>query len=265
MAGTISIIKSEFTKIKTTPLPLMLLVAIMMIVFMTTMATVLDIHNVAKIDVSTWKQYMHGSIAIYSVFILSPIVILFVSGLSFIESRARGWKYLYTTPHHRAKFYFSKLAVIIISILFLTMLLIGLLLVTAYIINIFYPECEFTYYSPNLTIHVEKLAHVLIACLGIIGLQYLLSYLFNHFLIPLGMGLFCFVVGIIMSATNISYSLYNPFTFPMLAIDQGMFRFDHRTEAWEGSWLSNVEVNSIIVFLVCIAIGYLYERRKNIL
>lgn len=260
----LSILSAEFLKLRSTPVIYLILACCLLVTSMSVLASVMDVHHSIKLGESPWSRFTHGSLAVFSIFMISPMAVVIISALSYIEKRANSWKYIYTLPFGRGNIYFAKLFTILILMAVLCALMILIMVFSGYIVDFFYPEYEFRYFKPDVTAYFESLSHIFVGVLGIIGIQYLLTYIFQHFLIPLVIGFTGFIVGFIMSAANTKLAIYIPFVYPISVKDQRMFRFDYRTEAWEGSWINNLELYSIICFVTCVALGYLYEVRRNV-
>jgi hypothetical protein len=196
-------------------------------------------------------------------FLIAPFLVLFVSATTYIEQQANAWKYLYTLPYQRGQLFFAKLFSIIVLLLVSIALMLIAVVLSAYLLNIFKPAYEFTYYTPELLEMSTGLMHSAVGCLGIIGWQYLLSLRFKNFLIPLGIGILGFITSLILSLTSSKIVLYFPYSYPMLVKDYDMFRNEHIVEDYFLVF-NNIESYSLLWFLACVLLAYLHERRKNI-
>ena len=255
---------SEFFKLKSTPIPYLLLGSCFFVSGIVLIASVLDVYNTCQLNTNPWEKYFNGALAIFSVFVITPLTILLIATATFIERRADAYKYLYTLPISRSAFYFAKLQCILMLVLLAIIFLFFLLLSTGYILDLFYPEYELRYYHPNILGWIESFTHLYIATFGIIGIQYFLSSYFEHFILPFSIGFIGFILGFLLAASNQKIALFFPYAYPCLAMDVKMFLFDHRASIWENSWLTNVEFNSLLCFTLFVVLGNLFETSKNI-
>jgi len=256
-------INAEIKKLKSTPIIYLVLFCCLFISVIIIIAHSLDINSTARLNTDPWKRLFAAGLSIYSFFVINPFVVLLVSAVMYVEQRADAWKLLYTLPVGRGSIYFSKLLVIIGITIGCSLVLVLFLVLSGYFINLFYPEIEVVYYQPDILALFKKIFHTIVALLGVIGLQYFLSLWFKNFLVPLSLGVVGFILGFIVTTTNSKIALCIPFTFPMIVKDYGMFRNDKVAYVF-GDWLTNVELYSIIFFVVFVALGYFYETRRNV-
>lgn len=256
-------ITAEFIKLKRTPIPLFMLFCCCFVGFITFASHAMDVHNTARVGVDPWIRYFKGSMSIYSIFVLTPFIILLVSAKAFIEQRANAYKYLYSNPIKRGHIYFYKLFMILFLLLVMVLLSTIILVGLSFILEMRYPEFEFSYHSIGIANFFKMNMHSLIASLGIVGIQFFLCMNSKNFMIPLGIGIFGFVLGFILMVTASKYSAYLPYEYPMIVKDFGMVNFPHRSESFI-SGINNLQLNSIICFVFFVILGYIFEIKKNI-
>lgn len=259
----LALLRAELIKLKHSPVWYILLLGILLTASGVFLGHLMDAHNMVKLNIDPWQRYFKVSLAIFNLFIVVPYLLLLVSSTVFIEQRADAWKYLYALPSGRGVFYTTKLVLILLLYLFsLAMLIVGLVL-SGYFLNLFLPEYEFTYYQPDLLNLIKIMRHFFIASLGVIAWQYWLSLRFKNILVPLGIGVFGFVLGIIMSATGQKIALYLPYALPMIVKDMDMFRNEYIAPSFING-LNNVELHSIAFFLVFGLLGYWSENKREV-
>ena len=223
----------------------------------------MDVFNRVAIGENPWNRYLNGGMAIHTLFILSPLVILIVASLSYIEHRANGWKYIYTMPTTRGYIFLSKLLMVLLILVFTSLIIIVLLVVGGYILGWLLPEYEFGYYSPDIGSLFAITARGIISCLGIIAIQFVLNLFFRNFILSLGIGFFGYIVGFVFATIDKKMILFNPYTYPLIDQDFGFFDCRFKVAFWD-AWLTNVEVYSISIFIVVVGLGYLYEIRRSV-
>ena len=256
-------IQAEVRKLKSTPIIYLMMFCWLFISGIAFLANTLDVHNRVELNVNPWDRFFIGSMAIFSLFILSPVITLLISAMIQIEQKANSWKYIYATPTKRVTVYFSKLITILTVVSLTTLLLLFFIVISGYLVDLFYPEYEFIYYPPSFDYLLKTAFRTLLSCLGIIGLQYFLSIVSKNFLLPVGIGILGFILAFILTSTNSKATLFFPYAYPMVTQDFGSFPSDHR-EVIVGEWLTNMEVYSMLYFIVFIVLGCFYEVRRSV-
>lgn len=256
-------ISAEFIKLKYAPILWLVgfsLVSVCAIIFF---ANYMDVNSAVQMGRSPWPRNLTASLAIFSIFIIIPFSVMFISTGIFVEHQARGWKFIYASPNRRASIFMSKLLTVLAAIFLLMMIMMGLAVLTIYLVDFILPEFEFRYYRPDLYSTFIGFVHCFISILGVIGIQFFLSHRFKGFLIPMSFGVLMFVVGFIISTTNKAFILYSPYSYPGIVKDHNMFTID-KIGVTHDHWLSNVEVYSIIIFVVFIGLALFLELKKNV-
>lgn len=257
-----SILKAEFLKLKRTPAPFLLLAVVLFASIIAGAALIMDVHHTVRLGVNPWLRVAQGGLVIYTVMLLSPFAILLVSSVIYVEQRANAWKMLFVLPVSRSHQFFSKLLLLLLLLVGSAILLLIALLMTGYFVNWLLPEYGFTYFQPEWKRMFTILAHGIVSALGVLGLQYLLSLRFAHFLVALGVGILGYVLAFILAATGSKLALLLPYAYPMVAQDLDAFRFEHRT--FPIGNLSNVELYSLLWFCGAIIAAYFYNRFRDI-
>ena len=254
---------AEFMKLKNTAVPWLVLLGgfIVGIFFFLdyNFGVVWQVH----FDENPWDRLYGLSRGLFCAFISTPLLVLIVTSLVQLEHRSIAWKNLYALPLAKGDFHFSKL--FLCFILFIACIFIYLIAIylDAKILNWIHPEYEFNYYTPDFKKSFEVLSHLVIACSGIIGFQYWLSLKFKNFIIPMGIGITSFIVGLIVSIMNTNYALYFPFCYPFIFKDLQMFPITE-VQLVEKGFLNNVEIFSLLYFCFFTALSYFEALRKNV-
>jgi len=222
-----------------------------------------DSESVAKLGQSPWDKLWNAGAGIFGTFMIVPFVVMMVSAAVYVEHQSNTWKYQYTTPVSRSAVFYQKLMALFSLVVFLIVVVLVCLFGVAFILNIIFPEFEFAYYPPDCGSYVSNMLHLLVAILGIIGIQYFMSMRFKGFLIPASVGVIAFVIAFIVSTTNKPYALFYPYSYPMIASDNGMFKTDKIGVESLGI-INNVELYSIICFVFFIGLSNILELRKRI-
>ena len=256
-------IQAELIKLKFPPILWLMAFSTCSVLALVFIAHILDVNNIAVLGKNPWLKVWTAGVSIFSVFIANPFAIMLISAAVFIEHQSNTWKYLYTTPKNRSHIFYAKLSAIVLFIIgTISILSIGLLL-CGYLLNFIYPEIEFGYYTPPTFKLITKFTHTIISLLGVIGIHYFLSHRFKGFLVPASFGVIAFIIGIIIGALNKPIALFYPYAYPIVGQEHNMFRTDNVGIVGYG-WINNVEIFSVIWFLVFIVLANFLEVRKQV-
>jgi len=256
-------ISAEFTKLKYAPIFSLIVFSLFVICAIVFFASYMGVNDSVKMGQNPWSRNLNASLAIYSIFILIPFAVMFISTGVFVENQARGWKFIYATPNVRSSIFFSKLISFLIGIFMLAVLVLILTLITSYIVDLILPEYEFRFYKPDIISIFEGFVHAFISILGVIGIQYFISLRVKGFLIPMSFGVLMFIVGFIVATIDKPLALYSPYSYPGIVKDHNMFTIG-KVGVTHDHWLSNVEIYSIIIFVAFIGLANILEVRKNV-
>lgn len=256
-------ISAELTKLKYAPIFWLCLLVVLFVNGVVFAASFLDSNGVIQLGKNPWSLHMRACLGIFGVFMFTPFVVMLISTAVFIENHAKGWKYLYATPRVRTSIFYAKLISILFTIVLVILGVIAVNLLTGYILDFILPELEFRHYSMRLFAFLPSYVHVFISLLGVIGIQYFISLRFKGFLIPMSFGIIAYIMGFIIGTTNKPFVLYSPYSYPSIVKDYQMFTID-KIGVNHDYWLSNVEIYSIIIFVVFVGLANILEVRKNV-
>ena len=256
-------IQSELLKLKYPPIIWMVCFIIAIALAIVFSAHLIDINRAVTLGASPWIRLNGAVEATFSIFIGVPFIILLVSSAVHVEHQNNGFKQLYTLPKNRELFLLYKLfAILLILVLTILMLIVGQI-VSGYVLNIIFPETEFSYYSIPIFSMIKSYCYTSISFLGVIGVQFFLSIRFKGFLLPTSIGIIAYIIGLILSSINNWMSTYFPYSFSAVArnremVDTSALNID------QSAYLNIVEIRSIALLIVFILLCLLTERNKNI-
>lgn len=256
-------ISAELMKLRYAPILWLCFFVLFMVSGLVFTASYLDQANIVQLGMNPWVRHMGGGLGMFAVTILLPFTVMMVSTSVFLENHSLGWKFAYSTPRSRSHIFYAKLMAIIIVILSVTIILFAINILCAYLLDFLLPEIEFRYFEMNLGSIAVDYVHVLISVLGVLGIQYFLSLRFKGFLIPMSFGILAFIVGIVIGSMNKPLALYYPYSYPNIVRDHHMFSINEIGITQHG-WFNNVELLSILVFVIFIAAANILELRKDV-
>ncbi|WP_299108310.1 ABC transporter permease [uncultured Tenacibaculum sp.] len=210
---------------------------------------------IPEVGVNPWEKFMVNQVKNSIPFFVPMFIVLITSLIIQVEHKASGIKHIFTLPVPKWSVYFGKLSIVLLSILityvyfYLAILFFGVLL------GAFYPDLGFLDFQPEFFKYIKMLFLSFIASLGIVGIQFWLSFRVKNFIVPLAVGMVLVIVGLI--ASQAPESIYFPYAYNLLSINLG-------DKAPLTFGYSSVLVYSVFCFIVTCILGYFDIRRLNI-
>lgn len=205
--------------------------------------------------VNPWDRYLVDQVRNSIPFLVPMFIVLITSLIIQVEHKSSGIKHLFALPIPKWGVYFSKLSIVLFSIIityvyfFLAILLFGTLL------GVFHPDLGFLDFQPDYLKYIKMLGLSFVASLGIVGIQFWLSFRFKNFIVPLGIGMTLVIVGLI--ASRAPEAIYFPYAYNVLNFSLG----DNVPQTFG---ISSVTVYSILCFIITAILGYIDIKRLNI-
>lgn len=169
--------------------------------------------------INPWEKFMTTQIQNSIPLFIPMFIVLITSLIMQIEHNSLGIKHLFALPIPKWSVYFGKLSVVILAIISTYIYYYIAILLTGLLLGLIFPELAFTSFQPEHVRFLKLLAASFVASLGIIGIQFWLSFRFKNFIIPLGFGMFLAIIGIIVAKST--ESVYFPYSFSVLSVSWG--------------------------------------------
>ncbi|TKC09950.1 hypothetical protein FA048_06995 [Pedobacter polaris] len=195
-------LRSEFLKTKRSPSWILTLVmAAFVPLFM--LLVIKESHDghlsddIAKISKEGWNFYFYQGIGMISFLFLPMFVILISTLLPQIEYRNHTWKQVFASPQSLGKLYLSKFLVFqffILVFLIASLLLIGISCVFSGMLN---PKFNYNSHALDWQKLLAITSKTYIAILALSTIQFWMGLRFKSFLLPMGVGVLCYILGII--------------------------------------------------------------------
>ena len=251
-----SSIKNEFIKLKRTFAFWLTIISAVLIPLLFFIVYLVKHNSFGPAEgANPWDKFMVNQIQNSIPFFVPMFIVLVTSLIIQIEHKSLGIKHIFALPVPKWSVYFGKLSIVIISIIatyiffYIAILLFGTLL------GAIHSDLGFLNDQPNHLKYLEMLFTSFIASLGIVGLQFWLSFRLKNFIVPLGLGMFLVVVGLV--ASQAPEAIYFPYAYNILSISLG-----EKMPLIAG--VSTVTVYSVLCFLITSTLGYLDIKRLNI-
>lgn len=173
---------------------------------------------VEQLGSAPWEYHFLQGWQAFAGFLLPMFIILICSLVPQIEYKNNTWKQVYASPQSLGDIYFSKYIAIIIMVLLLFVTFNVLMIILAYVPNMFHAQLPFF----KSAIPVFKLlmlsVHTFVSLLAIIALQYWLSLRFRNFITPIGIGLGLLVATMVAMGWRHIDKL--PYAYPFLTLNK---------------------------------------------
>lgn len=205
--------------------------------------------------VNPWDDFI-----VNQIFAAGPLIPLFTvlitSLIIQLEHKSSAIKHLFAMPIPKWSVYFGKLSVVIGMVMFTYLLFFVFILLNGTIQGVVHGKLNFLEYAPDFTKFIKLLFRSFIAILGIVAIQYWLSFRIKNFIIPLGIGILLVMTGMIIYKAE--ESLYFPYAYNMLSL------FPVDKDITNMYWFPTVSYYSLGYFVLFSTLGFLSIKRMNI-
>jgi len=207
--------------------------------------------------VNPWEGFMLDQINTTATLLIPMFIVLITSLIIQVEHKSSAIKYLFSLPIPKWSIYFGKLIVSIGLILFTYLLFFIAMLATGTVVGFIHDELSFLDYFPNYEKPVKLLFRSFISVLGMVGVQFWMSFRVKNFIIPLGIGIVMVITGLIIYKAE--ESLYFPYAYSMTSL------FPLSIEEISITlWFPKVSILSVCYFILFSILGFLSIKRMNI-
>ncbi|MDA3866441.1 MAG: ABC transporter permease [Salinivirgaceae bacterium] len=203
-----------------------------------------------------WLLFLKYNWQSVATFLLPLFLVLLTSLVVQTEHRANALKKMLTLPNSRATYYWAKLLVIIYYTILTHIVFAFSIIVFGLILGSLVPETQFLDKPIPLVMMSIQIVKSILASLGIIAIQFLISLQFKNFIKPIGFGFATTLAGSIM-LLGWEYVDYWPWSLPA-KVSPGIMSGGSSEIFTQHEWIS------IGYFLVISILGTIYFSRKNI-
>lgn len=206
--------------------------------------------------INPWEKFMSTQIENSIPFFIPMFIVLITSLIMQVEHKSLGIKHLFALPIPKWSIYFGKLTIVIFAIITTYIYYYATILLSGALLGSIHSDLAFLDFQPEHLKFIKVLGTSFIASLGIIGIQFWVSFRFKNFIVPLGFGMFLAIIGVIISQAP-QQSIYFPYSFSVLSVSLG-----EKMPLIYG--ISTVTLYSLFCFLATSILGYLDINRLNI-
>ncbi len=246
---------AERYKLKRTPILWLCLLGGVLVTAFMSLIYLLRIPNVAEMT-DPWQEFFGLGLNFVSILLMIPFVVLVTNSLVNVEHKSNAWKQLYCLPQSRGQVYFSKLLVVLVLVAITYLIYVLSSLFAGWLLGILVPEYGFQNANPDMMAVWSNVFKSYISIMGIIGIQYWMSYRFKNYLAPLGIGMLGFILSL-MIASKPSIAQYVPYCYAMFTSPESLNNFDP-------SMINRVLVLSLSFFALFSLLGFYQENKGDI-
>jgi len=246
-------IYGELIKLKNT---LALLVAVGVPLFLALINFIIyysDGNKLVAAGTNPWPGYIFQLDKFWAGLLMSLTIILGGALVNAIEHSNSTWKRVYTSPMSKGSVYFAKLAAFVLLNLLTAIILPVFIQLFGYLLIIAKPELGFQEYNSFFYESVASYARMMLAGSFIIAFQFLLTFHFHSFVLPMVIG-FCITVGAGIASQWEHIDLI-PYAYPSLSL---------RAERSAATLWDIYTLRAVILFGVTSIIGYWTSSRREI-
>ncbi|MBL4703329.1 MAG: ABC transporter permease [Flavobacteriales bacterium] len=195
---------------------------------------------------NAWKPLFANVLRPFTGFLLPIGSILICSLITQVEYKNNNWKQVHTTPQSYTTIFLAKYS----TLLLLTLMIFFFVNIGALLLGVI-PSLILDGSLPNDMIPFDfffkETMKCFIACLPIIGLQFLISLRFKNFMVAVGVGLTIYI-GTIM-ALKMDMSYLSPYSYVLLYFDNKMSSTNMNYYAMAISYFSGLSIINYVLYL----------------
>lgn len=210
---------------------------------------------IPALGVNPWVKFMDNQIQNSIPFLVPMFIVLITSLIIQVEHKSNGIKHLFSLPIPKWSVYFGKMTIVLFSIIVTYIYFFLAILVFGVLLGVFHSELGFLDFQPDYLKYIKMLGMSFVASLGIVGIQFWMSFRFKNFIVPMGVGMTMVIVGMI--ASQAPESIYFPYSYNILSITLG-----EKMPLTMG--ISSIAIYSLICFVVTCVLGYIDIKRLNV-
>ena len=243
---------AECIKIKNTLVPWLVVFAPAFVVVVAFVASYTGGDSVYKDGVNPWLNFSGHILVGWSLFVF-PIYVSLQSALyAGIEHQNRAWAYQCSLPVPKWAIYLGKLLILTLLVAGSHLVLIALSEGAGWLLGTLKPRYRFQNFSMHTVLAAGSVC-VLIAGLGMLAIQMLVSMMFESFLIPAALGLFATMVGAVSRGFLASKAF--PYLWP-----SNILNSTHAVGDWQFVYL----LAGIVTYWAIGCAGIFWFNRKSI-
>ncbi|HEU4859497.1 MAG TPA: ABC transporter permease [Chitinophagaceae bacterium] len=204
---------------------------------------------------NAWRSFVANCFTGFGIFFYPIFLTLLVIRLTQMEHRGGGWKLIEVQPISKLSLYLGKFSIAVTVALMCIVALILFSLLGGTIIMLAKPGSGFSRFSIPWEFISAFGLRLLVAGLGVLGIQYLFSVVISGFIWPFAIGLVGTITGTILFGFR--KALWWPYIAPGLTVT-------NPEGSSAGNFLMYYEWLSLAWMIIALWLGYQWYERKNL-
>jgi thiol-disulfide isomerase/thioredoxin len=204
---------------------------------------------------NAWKSFVSNCFTGFGIFFYPIFLTLVVIRLTQMEHRGGGWKLIEVQPISKLSLYLGKFSISVVVAAMCIIALILFSLLGGTIIMLAKSGSSFSKFSIPWSFIGGFGLRLLIAGLGVLGIQYLFSVVISGFIWPFAIGLVGTITGTILFGFR--KALWWPYIAPGLTVT-------NPEGSSAGNFLMYYEWLSLAWMIIALWLGYQWYQRKNL-
>ncbi len=200
-----------------------------------------------------WGYFLYSIRDLWGNFLFPMYIALQSVLLLSIEHQANTWKHVYALAVPRWTVYFGKLLLGVGLVCFCIFMLYVFTEGAGLLLALLKPELGFGKYSISVLL-LRGYSKMVLAGLGIVALQHVISFRYHNFLVPAAFGFAMTVAGVALGGQQVIE--YLPYSFPALALKGDNMTYFPLFNRWV--------YLSLAVFVTVNAVGYWAISRRDV-
>lgn len=209
-----------------------------------------------------WDIFSGSIIAMMGNLLLPLFVIFLANSVNSLEHKADTWKTLFSLPISKWTVYTAKLCYSLILLFTCVTLFAFFIIGYGNVLGFINPHLKFNEYHMEGRL-LASFFKLFLSCLGILSIQFLLSFIWSDFLKPMGIGIIFFIIGVIVNTISWRFAYLIPYANPALTVKTISNNPNAKSDITISIFSSEIIV-SLIFFAAFMLAGYYFIRRKRI-
>jgi lantibiotic transport system permease protein len=202
---------------------------------------------------NTWILFTRNSLTMWGMLFLPLFIGIITFYINYVDHKANGWKHLYALPIPKWSIYTSKLIISILVVALSTVFFFIINYSTMKFLQLINPAIPFyKHMFPSIIMMI--FLKTMLASMGIIAIQFVISILFQNFLYPLGFSVIATFSALFLFGWE--KIVYYPYAYQAFAARDLV--------TGNSALFINPVIFSIVCFLIVSFTGYFIHSRLRV-
>lgn len=248
-------ILNEFLKLKRTFASWLCLISALFIPLLYFSYYLLEYQKVLPGEgVNPWEKFIGINLTAAVPILLPLFIVLITSLINQTEHRSGGYKHIFALAIPKWSIYFGKLTTVVLLVMITYFLFFLTVLGSGFLLGMIHSELNFLSFDFPSNGFLKMLFRSFIAVLGILGIQFWLSFKIKNFVVPFGLGIFFIITG--LTVYNAEEAVLFPYVYNLLNL------YSANPKALD--WFTEYSLYSFLFFVIAAIFGYFHIKNSDI-